>query len=61
MSEDNFKKLIEAGKTAEDIERELARRMQAPKKKITKKIDPHNITVEVKKYKTRIHPRYKRR
>ena len=50
MSEDNFKKLIEAGKTAEDIEKELARRKQAPKKKITKKIEPHpqDITVEVK-------------
>ena len=41
MSEDQLKKLIEAGITAEDIERELAKRAQAPKKKIIKKIEPH--------------------
>ena len=48
MSEDKLKKLIEAGITAEDIERELAKRAQAPKKKITKKIEPQQVTVEVK-------------
>jgi len=50
MSYDKIKKLIEAGITKEDIERELAKRAQAPKKKIIKKIEPYpqDITVEVK-------------
>jgi len=51
MSEDKLKKLIEAGITAEDIERELAKRAQAPKKKIIKKIEPHNVSIEVKSIK----------
>ena len=51
MSEDKLKKLIEAGITAEDIERELAKRAQAPKKKITKKLEPHNVSIEVKSIK----------
>ena len=58
MSEDKLQKLIEAGITAEDIERELAKRAQAPKKKITKKIEPHpqDITVEVKSIKPKYTP-----
>ena len=37
MSDDKIKKLIEAGITKEDIKQELAKRAQAPQKKIIKK------------------------